>query len=63
MTIQKRLFWSNLFMIAIPALLTAIVGLLCVGIIWLAMMQGAGFGVEDGGDFYLIGRSAANAAG
>ena len=30
MTIQKRLFWSNLFMIAIPALLTAIVGLLCV---------------------------------
>ena len=59
MTIRKRLFWSNLFMIAIPALLTALVGLLCVGMAWLVMTRGAGFGVEDGGDFYRVGRLAA----
>ena len=62
MTIRKRLFWSNLFMIAIPALLTALVGLLCVGAMWLAMTQGAGFGVEDSGDFYQVGRSAVDTA-
>lgn len=31
MTIRKRLFWSNLFMILLPAAVTALVGLLCVG--------------------------------
>ena len=31
MAIRKRLFWSNIFMAAVPALLTALVGVLCTG--------------------------------
>lgn len=51
MTVKKRLFWSNILMIAVPVVSTALIGLLCVGIIWLFLIGGAGFEIEDQEDF------------
>lgn len=52
MTVKKRLFWSNILMILVPVVATALIGLLCIGFIWLALvMNGAGFGVNDQEDF------------
>lgn len=51
MTVKKRLFWSNIFMIAVPVVSTMLIGLLCVGVIWLFLMGGAGFEIEDQEDF------------
>lgn len=31
MTIKRRLFWSNILMIAVPIMATAVVGILCIG--------------------------------
>ena len=35
MTIKKRLFWSNIFMIAIPAGFTMLIAKICMDLIWL----------------------------
>lgn len=51
MTIKKRLFWSNIFMILVPVIAAALVGLLCIGFIWLALISGAGLGLRDREDF------------
>lgn len=51
MTIKKRLFWSNILMIFVPVGATALVGMLCVGIVWLSLMNGAGLGLKDQEDF------------
>lgn len=51
MTIRKRLFWSNIFMILVPVVAAALVGILCVGFIWLSFMNGVGFGLKDQEDF------------
>ena len=59
MTIRRRLFWSNILMIAVPVALTVLVGLLCVGLIWLVMQQGSGLGLEDHGELTLVGSTAA----
>ena len=59
MTIRKRLFWSNILMIVVPVIMTAIVGLLCVCMVWLVIRQGSGFGIEDSGDVYWAGKAAA----
>ena len=61
MTIRKRLFWSNILMIVVPVIMTAIVGMLCVCMVWLVIRRGPGFGFEDSGDFYWAGRAAAEA--
>lgn len=55
MTIKKRLFWSNIFMIAVPALSVVLVGLLCIGAIWLFLTGGAGLEVDDLEDFEEVG--------
>lgn len=55
MTIKKRLFWSNIFMIAVPAVSTILVGLLCVGAVWLFLTGGAGLEVDDLEDFEEVG--------
>ena len=61
MTIRKRLFWSNILMIVVPVIMTAIVGMLCICMVWLVIRRGPGFGFEDSGDFYWAGRAAAEA--
>lgn len=54
MTIRKRLFWSNLFMILLPAAVTALVGLLCVGAVWLTLTYGTNLGISDREDFERV---------
>lgn len=54
MTIEKRLFWSNVLMIVVPVFSTVLVGLLCVGGLWLSLIHGAGLGVTDQEDFTHI---------
>lgn len=51
MTVKKRLFWSNILMILVPVLATALIGILCVGFIWLSLINGAGLGLKDQEDF------------
>lgn len=51
MTIKKRLFWSNILMILVPVVSTALIGILCVGFIWLSLINGAGIGIHDQEDF------------
>lgn len=51
MTIKKRLFWSNIFMIIVPVISTMLIGCVCVGMIWLSLVGGAGLGIEDQEDF------------
>lgn len=70
MTIKKRLFWSNILMIAVPVISTALIGCVCVGLIWLSLVGGMGLGIQDQEDFdhacmavsemleYDIGRNA-----
>lgn len=53
MTIKKRLFWSNILMIVVPVIVTAIVGLICIGFIWLSLIRGIGFGIHDQEEFDL----------
>lgn len=51
MTIKKRLFWSNILMILVPVLMASLIGLLCVGFMWLALVHGIGIGIHDEEDF------------
>lgn len=51
MTIKKRLFWSNIFMIAVPVISTALIGCVCVGVIWLSLIGGTGLGIKDQEEF------------
>lgn len=51
MTVKKRLFWSNILMILVPVIATALIGILCVGFIWLSLINGAGLGLKDQEDF------------
>lgn len=51
MTIKKRLFWSNILMILMPVISAALVGGLCVVLIWLLLISGAGLGLDDQEDF------------
>ena len=54
MTIKKRLFWSNLLMIAVPILATAAVGLLCIGFIWLSFIGGFGIEIHEQEEFDMV---------
>ena len=51
MTIRKRLFWSNLLMILVPVIVTALIGLLCVGFVWFSLLQGAGLSTDNPQEF------------
>lgn len=51
MTIKRRLFWSNILMILVPVISTVLIGILCVGALWLLILNGAGFGLDDPEDF------------
>lgn len=56
MTIKKRLFCSNILMIAVPAAIVAFIGLLCMVLLWLTFQSGSGMHLEDGEDLRYIGR-------
>lgn len=47
MTVKKRLFWSNILMILVPVIATALIGILCVVFIWISLLNGTALGVED----------------
>lgn len=51
MTVRKRLFLSNLLMILVPVVATALIGVLCVSLIWFSLLHGSGFGADDREDF------------
>lgn len=51
MTIKKRLFWSNILMIAVPVVSTILIGCVCMGLIWLSLIGGMGLGINDQEDF------------
>lgn len=55
MTIKKRLFWSNILMILVPAAVTGLVGAVCMGAVWLALTGGLGLGVHDREELELTG--------
>jgi signal transduction histidine kinase len=59
MTIKKRLVISNILMILVPVMITALIALACVGIIWLFVTHSAGVGFRDSEDFYRASRSIA----
>ena len=40
MTIKKRLLFSNILMISVPAVITAFVGALCMVLLWLILQSG-----------------------
>lgn len=42
MTIKRRLFWSNILMIVVPALSAVFVGVLCIALLWFSLLSGAG---------------------
>ncbi len=52
MTVKKRLFLSNILMLAVPVFITALIALGCVGAIWFTFTHGTGIGFEDSVDFY-----------
>lgn len=51
MTVKKRLFWSNILMILVPVIAAALIGILCIGFIWIALINGVGLGLKDQEDF------------
>lgn len=54
MTVRKRLFWSNILMILVPVIAAALIGAICVGIIWLSFINGAGLDLHDAKDFNRV---------
>ena len=54
MTVKKRLFWSNILMIFVPVIATAMIGLVCVGFIWFAIIHGMGIGIHDQEEFEVV---------
>lgn len=52
MTVKKRLFLSNILMLAVPIFITALIAAGCVGAIWFTFTHGTGIGFEDSVDFY-----------
>ena len=53
MTIKKRLFCSNILMIAVPAAIVAFVGLLCMLLLWVTIRGGGVLHLEDGTQVWL----------
>lgn len=51
MTVKKRLFWSNILMILVPVIATVLIGVLCMGFIWFALIHGMGIGIHDQDEF------------
>lgn len=54
MTVKKRLFWSNILMILVPVIATVMIGLVCMGFIWFALIHGMGIGIHDQEEFEVV---------
>ena len=54
MTVKRRLFWSNILMIAVPVAATAVVGILCIGFIWFGFINGFGIEIHDREEFDIV---------
>ena len=54
MTIRKRLLCSNILMIFVPVIATVLIGLLCIGILWIAVINGAGLDMHATEDFNRV---------
>lgn len=52
MTVKKRLAISNIIMIVIPVVITLLVGVICLGGIYITLHNSNGFGFENSGEFY-----------
>ena len=59
MTIKKRLAVSNILMILVPVAITALIALMCIGVIWFSVTHSVGVGFQDSEDFYKASRSIA----
>ena len=55
MTIKRRLFLSNILMIVLPAAISCLAGILCLGLVWLTVSH-TGLELEDGEDMLHLGR-------
>lgn len=62
MTIKKRLVISNILMILVPVVITALIGLACVGMVWYTVVHGTGLGIEHNDDFYLASQGISKMA-
>lgn len=60
-TVKKRLFWSNILMLLVPVLVTAAVGLCCLGGIYWMLTHGGSLGIRDREDFERVSALAAEA--
>ena len=49
MTVKKRLTISNIIMIVIPVVITLLVGVICLGGIYITLHNSNGFGFENSG--------------
>lgn len=54
MTVKKRITVSNIMMLTVPVATVLLVGLLCVGIIWLVLSRSNGLGFESSEEFYRV---------
>lgn len=57
MTIKKRLIISNILMILVPVVITAIIGLICVIAIWYTISHGSGLDIEHSENFYVASQA------
>lgn len=57
MTVKKRLAISNIIMIAVPVVITLLVGALCLGGIYVTLHNSNGFGFESSGEFYDVSQA------
>ena len=51
MTLRKRLFWSNILMILVPAGVTLLIGLCCTGLIFFLLTHGTSLRIRNTEDF------------
>ena len=58
MTIKRRLLLSNLMMIAVPVIIAAIVGSICIAIIFGVFKNGTSMGLEGTDEFYFASKGA-----
>lgn len=54
MTIRRRLFWSNILMILSPVLAAMVAGIICIGLIWLVFINGAGLDLGNTKHFHRV---------
>ena len=62
MTIKRRLFWSNILMIAVPVMTALVVAIIAMFFIWLTLVSGVGMGIDDSEDFETASQALAEYA-